>query len=296
MRVLRDSAFHAHPWAIARLCLSLAALAASPSIVTPPSADAYSVSCAEQGIECIADTGFAGEPVWGYPVDETGNNCTTYAAFRLKQNGLANPGSYGDAGQWAERAAVHGFAVDDSPEVGSIAHWFKGGRFAPKYGHVAYVERVTPGRIFLSDSNLHGGSKRWSVSRGNWQWPDSFLHMKDQSSGSISVRAERTRTRVLRPRTGADQPKLELRCPVYSITCVAVVNLRVRVVTRSGRRQGFGRPPRVLEIEPGTTRRLSLRIPDRAEKLRRSARRVTLDLRVETLGMARPTGHRLRLR
>ena len=137
----------------------------------------------EPGPAHIAQYGYTGASVWGYPVDGAGNNCTNYAAFRLSRNGASNAGNLGNAGDWASNAGAKGFAVNGVPAVGAIAQWNFGSAYAPQFGHVAYVEEVTASDIALSDSNWQGGSKRWRVSRGDRQWPSNFLHIRDVAGG-----------------------------------------------------------------------------------------------------------------
>jgi len=141
----------------------------------PAKADAYRTLCGESGTGCISATGYDGDSFWNNPVDSRGNNCTNYAAYRLHLRGIENPGNLLNASNWAHRSRQVGITVDRTPMAGSIAQWTRG-RFAPKYGHVAYVEKVFRRYIVLSDSNYLGGSKRWRVSRRDWQWPNNFIH------------------------------------------------------------------------------------------------------------------------
>lgn len=145
----------------------------------PQHAGAYAVDCQSASISCISNTGYSGRSVWGYPVDAAGNNCTNYAAFRLAQNGAANPGNLGNAGDWAGSARAKGFAVNGNPALGAIAQWNYGSAYAPSFGHVAYVEAWDGSTLTLSDSNWQGGSRRWRVSPGERYWPNNFLHIKD---------------------------------------------------------------------------------------------------------------------
>lgn len=83
------------------------------------------------------------------------HNCTLYAAFRLAENGLTTPpGWAGDADEWAELAYRAGDKVDQVPAVGAIAQWNGG-----QYGHVAYVEAVTPAGIIITDDNYYTGTR-----------------------------------------------------------------------------------------------------------------------------------------
>ncbi|MBV1852596.1 fibronectin type III domain-containing protein [Catellatospora tritici] len=124
----------------------------------------------------------------------TRHNCTTYAAYRLKQNGYAFPGWTGDATTWAKKAAtakVH-VTVDQTPAVGSIAQWVSG-----KAGHVAYVESVSSTYIeTTSDSYQFGapkGTDHLRIQRGSEYMPDNFIHFKDIPQ---SVPAQPTSPRV----------------------------------------------------------------------------------------------------
>ena len=80
---------------------------------------------------------------WGSTNSYGYHNCTTYAAFRLMENGLPYPGWYDNAGPvtgqglgWAADASAHGVVVNQTPAVGAIAQW------QGDSGHVAYVDQV----------------------------------------------------------------------------------------------------------------------------------------------------------
>ena len=119
------------------------------------------------------------------------HNCTLYAAFRLADNGLGDPGALGNAAQWASDAAAKGFAVDQTPAVGSIAQWNAGGGGD---GHVAYVESVDPGGTGItitednyvpaSAANFPGGyTAEVHITAGSSVWPANFIHFNDQGVG-----------------------------------------------------------------------------------------------------------------
>lgn len=95
---------------------------------------------------------------WGM---DGGHNCTNYAAYRLMSRGIE--ASYlrgqGNAYQWGGVAAAHGVAVDGQPRLGDIA-WFSSGSGVGSYGHVAYVEAVSGGRVTVSEDNW-GGDFDW---------------------------------------------------------------------------------------------------------------------------------------
>lgn len=116
------------------------------SMINTNIAHAAVLLCHSPGYNCTSHSGYRGQSTWGYSTHETGHNCTNYAAYRLAQNGAANPGNLGHAYNWATKARSKGFAVNGTPEVGSIAQW-------TTPGHVAYVEKVTPEYIETSEDS-----------------------------------------------------------------------------------------------------------------------------------------------
>lgn len=72
-------------------------------------------------------------------------NCTSYVSWRIAKEFNANATGMSTATLWDNNAIGKGWVVDQSPEVGDIAH-FEGDdndRFK-KPGHVAFVEEVIP--------------------------------------------------------------------------------------------------------------------------------------------------------
>ena len=139
---------------------------------------------------CVSQFGYGGQSVWGYPVDAYGNNCTNYAASRLNQNGVANPGNLGNASTWAGNAAAKGISVDHTPAVGAIAQWVSA-------NHVAYVDWVSPDgtQIAVSESGYGAAGGYPSMtgrsvinatgsnpSSNDPTWPSNFIHF--QGSGT----------------------------------------------------------------------------------------------------------------
>ncbi len=79
--------------------------------------------------------------------------CTSFAAFRLSQEGVRLHGAslqgpngktafFGNGGTWDAAAASIGYVVDTHPTVGSVAVWHGGEGGAWWGGHVAYVMAV----------------------------------------------------------------------------------------------------------------------------------------------------------
>jgi surface antigen len=106
------------------------------------------------------------------------HNCTLYAAWRLEQNGMQDPGNWGNAADWAS----HNGGGNNTPAVGAIAWWGK--EVAGGLGHVAYVDQV-------SGSQVHVVADNFSYTRGytDFGWipassVDKFLHPHDLLAGS----------------------------------------------------------------------------------------------------------------
>ena len=111
---------------------------------------------------------------WGSPdPNGTRHNCTTYAAYRLQQNGYHYPGWTNNANGWAVSASKDGVTVNQTPAVGAIAQWNKGS------GHVAYVEAVTSSYIETTSDSYDGGTDHLRISLNSAYMPDNFIHFKD---------------------------------------------------------------------------------------------------------------------
>jgi surface antigen len=91
--------------------------------------------------------------------------CTSFAAFRLSQQGITFHGAslqgpngksafFGNGGSWDAAAASIGYAVDATASVGSVAVFHGGEGGAWPGGHVAYVMAVDPaGNATLEEYN-----------------------------------------------------------------------------------------------------------------------------------------------
>lgn len=109
---------------------------------------------------------------------EYNRECTSFAAWALSsRNGFEMP-FFDDARNWGARAQRLGYRVDSSPAVGTIA-WSNAGR----WGHVAYVQAVNGGSVFIEDYNhrLDGHyDARW-VPASTFT---GYIHFKDRPSAS----------------------------------------------------------------------------------------------------------------
>jgi surface antigen len=111
----------------------------------------------------------------------SGHNCTNYAAYRLKRDGVPEP-SYrlGNADTWAPNAKKHGVLVDAKPEVGAIGAW-------PGRRHVVYVEEVGSNYLITSEDNWpgyypKGMYRKIKVFKGESAYPKQFIHFKGKST------------------------------------------------------------------------------------------------------------------
>jgi surface antigen len=122
--------------------------------------------------------GWASSNSYGY------HNCTLYAAYRIAQNGVGDPGkSWGNAWQWAASAQAT-TPVDQTPAVGAVAQWTN--HSGTNVGHVAYVEVVTASYIVISDDNYGlNTTDRFEIAVGSPAWPDNFIHFLDTDVGEI---------------------------------------------------------------------------------------------------------------
>ncbi|MDR7361594.1 surface antigen [Marmoricola bigeumensis] len=177
----------------------MAAMIGMGAARSPASADSY-LCYVKNSFACISgqaaggiDTGYRGAVEATYVVDQYKNNCTNYAAYRLRMNGVdpAMWKSLGNADQWDDNARARGIPVNGTPAVGSIAQW--------NSQHVAYVEEVAPdaswirvtesgyGPITLPNgTRVDSMSGHRTITRAG-RWPDNFIHFKDlPASGPTS--------------------------------------------------------------------------------------------------------------
>lgn len=82
-------------------------------------------------------------------------HCTYYVAKRRPI-----PQNWGNARDWLGRAKVAGFVTGVNARPGAIAQTTSG-----RWGHVAYVEKVEAGRVYVSEYNYVGWNRlsyRWA--------------------------------------------------------------------------------------------------------------------------------------
>ena len=108
---------------------------------------------------------------WGYYSRE----CTSFVAWRLhSRNGFEMPHAIGNADAWGGWASSHGYTVNGTPTVGSVA-WLSS-------GHVAWVEAVSGSSVTVEEYNWnfnHNYNER-IVPASSFT---GYVHFKDIVSG-----------------------------------------------------------------------------------------------------------------
>lgn len=82
---------------------------------------------------------------------EFNRECTSFVAWALYSRNGFNMPFYDNANKWGPRARALGYVVNSTPAPGAVA-WSNAGSF----GHVAYVERVTGGSVYIEEYNERG--------------------------------------------------------------------------------------------------------------------------------------------
>ena len=131
----------------------------------------------------------------GYPYanDQTGNNdpwgfvkrqCTSYAAWRLNQNGISFTWQYGGqtwghAKTWGNAAKQAGLSVDMNPRVGDIG-WKvanKGG--AGDFGHVVYISAVNGNTVTCEQYNWNPAKRAYIETKEDKSKFSGFIHFSN---------------------------------------------------------------------------------------------------------------------
>jgi surface antigen len=107
------------------------------------------------------------------PWMEYNRECTSFAAWALSsRNGFTMP-FHDNANQWGSRARALGYRVDSTPAPGSIA-WSTAGT----WGHVAYVESVSGGNVYIEEYN-HWGNGTYDSRTVPASYFTGYIHFKD---------------------------------------------------------------------------------------------------------------------
>lgn len=74
--------------------------------------------------------------------------CTSYAASRFPVTWRGN------AGSWGANARAQGYVVDRRPEAGALVTTWENSRNCWGCGHVAYIDKVENGVMYISEMNF----------------------------------------------------------------------------------------------------------------------------------------------
>ena len=113
---------------------------------------------------------------WGYYNRE----CTSFVAWRLhSRNGFEMPWAIGNADAWGGWAASHGYAVNSTPAVGSVA-WFAS-------GHVTWVERVNANNTVTIEEYNYDYNGDYNERTIADSTVSGFIHFKDIISSPPTI-------------------------------------------------------------------------------------------------------------
>ena len=127
---------------------------------------------------------YAGSPdkndPWGFITCQ----CTSYAAWRINQNGISFTWKYGGqtwghAKTWGDAAKRAGLSVDMNPRVGDIG-WKvakKGG--AGDYGHVVYISAVNGNTVTCEQYNWADKKKQYKITYEDKSKFSGFIHFSN---------------------------------------------------------------------------------------------------------------------
>ena len=104
---------------------------------------------------------------------EYNRECTSFVAWALYSRNGFNMPFYDNANNWGPDAIRRGYAVNNSPAVGSVA-WSNAGT----YGHVAYVVAVGGGNVTIEEYNhyYNGTYDKRTVPASTFT---GYIHFKD---------------------------------------------------------------------------------------------------------------------
>lgn len=183
---------------------TISALVAGALLLSPAMAVAAAHDHTIGQTSAVASSDSAGRIVDDYPhkngsrhnVDQWNfyqTECVSFVAWRLNERvGIPFHNHWkthwSNANNWDEAARTAGIRVDKSPAVGAIAQWNAG-----KFGHVAYVARVSGEQVTLEEYNK-GGTHSYSKRTINSSDVENFIHFEGQSPGKLGgggLKAER---------------------------------------------------------------------------------------------------------
>jgi surface antigen len=104
---------------------------------------------------------------------EYNRECTSFAAWALASRNGFNMPFYDNAKGWGPDARARGYTVNPTPAQGSIA-WSNAGQ----WGHVAYVQGVSGGSVYIEEYN-EWGNGRYDSRTVTASTFTGYIHFKD---------------------------------------------------------------------------------------------------------------------
>lgn len=155
-----------------------------------PAQAKVTIPCTNSGYKCD-DTGYGKVANRSYWTMAAGHNCTNYVAYRLIQDGMPKKVTWlHNGGDWAREAKKHGYAVDQSPTVGSVAQWNHGAGGLSAAGHVAYVVAVTENSVTVAEDNYSSGPMSIrTITSKDPGYPSNFIHFTPKSTPTQATTA-----------------------------------------------------------------------------------------------------------
>ncbi|AGP30980.1 N-acetylmuramoyl-L-alanine amidase [Corynebacterium terpenotabidum Y-11] len=174
----------------------MVALAVVLSVVAAPTASAgvTNLCRGQNDYTCLSFSGYsANTGTWAdtrYPGAPNNHNCTRYVAYRLAASGVPDQGTWGNAGEWLDRAPG---TKNSTPTVGAVAYWspsWTSSHWGHSYGHVGVVEAVhSDGSVEVTwDSYSDGLAVRQRLSGADL--PTNYIHVDDAAiarSGGVAT-------------------------------------------------------------------------------------------------------------
>jgi len=140
-------------------------LVAGSNIVIPDGIKAAPITAAQIAHSSAPALAWGGTPIYGYNGYDYGY-CTWYVATKISV-----PANWGNANTWDNSAAASGWNVNNAPQPGSIAESDRG-----YFGHVAYVEAVSPDGQTIKYSDMNGIAGFGRVGYSDWVPISHFSH------------------------------------------------------------------------------------------------------------------------
>lgn len=129
--------------------------------------------------------------------------CTWYAWGRYRELCGEKLPSWGNAGNWFDKAKSAGYPIGTTPKPGAIACWTPAARHND-WGHVAVVESVNGNQITVSQYNesFSGAfnTRQITLTKNAWPYPPSgYIYLKESTPAAPTFSFDASLTYVISP-------------------------------------------------------------------------------------------------